>query len=431
MRLSSDFAKLSVNAQNFEMPVVASTVGPDGILISQMRNNDFVTLDPGFLTTAQCESKITFIDGDQSILRYRGYDIADLTSDGYYLDVAYLLIYGHLPNENQLSVFTERVLKNTVVGEDFHAFLNSFPRTAHPISVLASSINALETFLPSTNNIKDPEQVDEAIISILAKIRTITSQIMRRHRNQSLLYPNSADGYILDFFRMCFARPYENYEPDPTMVTALDRLLILQADHEQNCSTSVVRVVGSSNASLYASVASGINALSGPLHGGANEAAFKQLKVIRKYVEDGGTIQQFVDYAKREDKKIMGLGHRVYRSFDPRAQIAKEQAMNIYAAGKGNRELFDIAIELEQIVLADPYFTERKLYTNIDYWTALVYDAIGFESEMFTPLFAMARTAGWIAHWKEMHADPLTKIGRPRQVYSGPVYQEFKRVKER
>lgn len=430
-RISKDHAKLKIEQRDYDLPVVKSTVGPDGVLISSIKNDAFVTLDPGFLTTAQCESKITFIDGNQSVLRYRGYDIQDLSSNAYYLECAFLLIYGYLPTLNQLDHFTDEILHRTVVGEGFHTFMNSFPRSAKPMSVLASCINALETFMPETSPIDDAEKVDEAIMNILAKIRTITSLILRRHRDQSLLYPNGANGYIDDFLRMCFARPYENYIPEKVKIEALDKMLILQADHEQNCSTSVTRIVGSANASLYASIAAGVNALSGPLHGGANEAAFSQLKRIREVKAQGQSVALFVEHCKSNNLKIMGLGHRVYKSFDPRAQIAKEYAYKLFDAGFGDRELIDIALELEAIVLTDPYFIERKLYPNIDYWTALVYNAIGFEPEMFTPLFAMARTAGWIAHWREMHSDPLSRIGRPRQVYSGAVFQKWKGFDER
>jgi citrate synthase len=431
-RISKDRALLSIENHDFDLPVVKATVGPDGVLVSSMKNEGFVTLDPGFLTTAQCESKITFIDGDKSILRYRGYDIMDLTKNAWYLEVAYLLIYGYLPNNEQLANFEDPILKNTVVGEDFHAFMNGFPRNAHPVTMLASSINALESFLPGTSDVDDPEQVTIATSNILAKMRTIASLVMRRHRNQALLYPNTADGFITDFLRLCFAKPYEQYDPDPVLIDALDKLLIIQADHEQNCSTSVVRVVGSANASLYASVAAGINALSGPLHGGANEAAYRQLLQIQQHIKDHGTsVQDFVNWSKSSNTKIMGLGHRVYKSYDPRAQIAKESAIRILQKGVGDLELLKIALELENTVLADDFFVERKLYPNLDFWTCLVYHAIGFDPEMFTVLFALARSAGWIAHWKEMHRDPLTKIGRPRQVYSGPVYREWVDISKR
>lgn len=431
-------ADLSVDSRNYELPVVGATVGADGILVSSMRNDDFVILDPGFLTTAQCESKITLIDGKQGILRYRGYDIKDLTQNAWYLEVAYLLIFGQLPTQSELDNFVEGVLLNTVVGEDFHGYISSLPRNSKPISVLASSINALELFFPNSSAIDDEEQVRTAINHILAKIRTITALIMRRFNNEALFYPNSAEGFIADFMRLCFARPYEDYINNPDLVDALDKLLIIQADHEQNCSTSVVRIVGSANASLYASVAAGINALSGPLHGGANQAAFNQFVQIRDYIKQNHTtVCDYVEYAKREAKnglKIMGLGHRVYKTYDPRAEIAKNSALKVLHSGvikTTDRELFDIALELEEIVLADEYFTSRHLYPNLDYWTCLAYYAIGFNPEMFTPLFALSRTAGWIANWREMHSDPMTKIGRPRQVYSGAVYNEWVDINSR
>lgn len=426
MRLAKERASLNIEGREYDLPLVKASQGPDGILISSMRNDEFVTLDPGFLTTAQCESKITYIDGDQSILRYRGYPIEQLCENATFLEVAFLLIFGNLPKEDVLRDFIANILQRTIVGEDFQTFLGQFPREAHPMTVLASSVNALESFLPQTTDISDEMQFRDAAMHVMAKVRTIVSFILRRRRNEPLLYPNGKNGYVDDFMRLCFGRPYEEYVPDQVLITALDKLLILQADHEQNCSTSVVRVTGSSNASLYASVSAGINALSGPLHGGANEAAFKQLLDIKSQRDSyGTTVKAFVEDAKAKSKKIMGLGHRVYKSYDPRASIAKEQVMAIHKRGIGDSELLEIALELEQIVSHDEYFLERKLYPNIDFWTALCYHSIGFEPEMFTTLFALARIPGWIAHWREMHQDPLNKIGRPRQVYSGHTKRDY------
>ncbi|MDR2508978.1 MAG: citrate synthase [Candidatus Ancillula sp.] len=426
MRLAKERASLNIEGREYDLPLVKASQGPDGILISSMRNDEFVTLDPGFLTTAQCESKITYIDGDKSILRYRGYPIEQLCESATFLEVAFLIIFGNLPKEDVLRDFIANILQRTIVGEDFQTFLGSFPRDAHPMSMLASSINALESFLPQTVDVNDEMQFRDAAMHIMAKVRTIVSFLLRRRRNEPLLYPNGKNGYVDDFMRLCFGRPYEEYVPDQVLITALDKLLILQADHEQNCSTSVVRVTGSSNASLYASIASGVNALSGPLHGGANEAAFKQLLEIQKQKNDYGmSVKAFVEGAKVNSKRIMGLGHRVYKSYDPRAAIAKQQLLAIHKKGIGDAALLEIALELESIVSTDEYFLERKLYPNIDFWTALCYHCLGFDSEMFTALFALARIPGWIAHWREMHQDPLSKIGRPRQVYSGYTLREY------
>jgi citrate synthase len=431
MRLSNDFARLKIEQREFELPVVKATHGPDGILVSPLKNDSFVTLDPGFLTTAQCESKITFIDGAQSILRYRGYPIEDLAANSTFLETAYLLIYGYLPNHEQHDAFIEDINHRTLIGDDFRSFLGGFPRDAHPMAVLASAMNAMETFIPETADINDPEAVDNAIKNIIAKVRTVVAFIYRRMKNEPLLYPDYSRGYVDDFVRMCFATPYQHFESNKLFVSALDKLLILQSDHEQNCSTSVVRVTASSDSSLYACVSAGINALSGPLHGGANERALKQLQEISEHIQAGGTTRSYVDQVAASGRKIAGLGHRVYTSYDPRAAIAKQYAIEILNQGVGDLDLFNIALELEEIAANDPYFTDRNLYPNIDFWTCLVYHALGFDKELFTALFAMARIPGWIAHWKEMHADPMHKIGRPRQVYTGKIYQEYTALSER
>ncbi|MFT9242420.1 MAG: citrate/2-methylcitrate synthase, partial [Bifidobacterium aquikefiri] len=313
-------ANLDVDSDSFKLPVVKATCGPDGIVVSTLRNDGWVTLDPGFLTTAQCESKITFIDGNRSILRYRGYPIEQLCEHSNFLEVAWLLQKGSLPSRSEYEQYRDGVLKHTMVGEDFRTLLGSFPRNAHPMSVLASSVNALATFCPDTCDINDDDQLDAAAAIIMAKVRTIVSLIHRRRRNEPLLYPDITRGYVDDFLRMSFAVPYQPFESDQLMVEALDKLLIIHADHEQNCSTSVVRIAASAHANLYSAVAAGINALSGPLHGGANEAVLKQLEVIKN---SGKCVKQFVEDAKAEGRRISGLGHRVYKSFDPRAKIAK------------------------------------------------------------------------------------------------------------
>ncbi len=422
-------AKLKIAQEGFELPVIKATAGPDGILVSDMRNNNWVTLDPGFLTTAQCESKITFIDGEHSILRYRGYPISQLCEgDAKFLEVAWLLQHGELPSQEEYYDFRSRILHHTVVGEEFRTFVGSFPRNAHPMSVLASSVNALAAYYPDTTDVNDSEQLDEAAQIIMAKVRTIVALINRRQKDEPLLYPDVNKGYVDDFIRMNFAVPYQSFESDELLVDTLDKLLILHADHEQNCSTSVVRIAGSAHANLYSAIAAGINALSGPLHGGANEAVLKQLEEIR---DSEMSVSEFVEQAKAEGCRISGLGHRVYKSYDPRAEIAKgylEKIMNekgdVPAVAR-NRQLFDVALELEDIALHDEYFVSRHLYPNIDFYTGLIYKAIGFEPQMFTTLFALGRISGWIAQYREMLNDSMTKIGRPRQVYTGVVERDY------
>ena len=427
-------AQLNVDEGKYTLPVVKATAGPDGIVVSDLRNDGWVTLDPGFLTTAQCESKITFIDGNNSILRYRGYPIEQLCEQSDFLEVAWLLRHGELPTKDQYDKFCSDVNHRTMVGEDFRTFMGSFPRTAHPMSVLASAINALATFYPDTTDVNDSDQLDEAATIIMAKVRTIVSYIFRRRRDEPMLYPDYARGYVDDFVRMCFAVPYEPFESDPLYVHALGRLLIIHADHEQNCSTSVVRIAGSAHANLYSAVAAGVNALSGPLHGGANEAVLRQLKAIR---DSGKTVGEFVEWAKETGKRISGLGHRVYKSYDPRAAIAKTYLQKIMEREDtlrlpaDERALFDVATELEGIALSDEYFVSRHLYPNVDFYTGLIYRAIGFDPAMFTTLFALGRIPGWIAQYREMLADPNTKIGRPRQDYTGEDRRDYVPMDER
>jgi citrate synthase len=421
----SSLVELAVNGISHTLPVVAASEGNDGIVVSSLlKDTGLVTVDPGFTNTASCESAITYIDGDAGILRYRGYPIDQLASGSGFLEVSYLLIYGQLPTPAELDTFTERVNRHTLVHEDFRTFMGTFPRNAHPMAVLASAVNALSTFYPESLDPADDEQVDLATVLLLAKTRTITSYLHRRRVGEPLLYPDYSRGYVEDFLRMTFATPYEAYEADPTVVDALEKLLILHADHEQNCSTSTVRVVGSSNADLYASVAAGVNALSGPAHGGANEAVLTMLEKIRS---GGETVTTFMDKVKNKQDgvRLMGFGHRVYKSYDPRAAIVKKSADEVLEKLGAKDELLDIARGLEEIALSDDYFVERKLYPNVDFYTGLIYKAMGFEPAMFTPLFALGRMPGWIAQWREMKKDPQTKIGRPRQVYTGATERPY------
>ncbi len=423
--------QLLVGDRSMDLPIVQATEGTDGIVVSSLlRDTGMVTVDPGFMNTASCESKITYIDGDAGILRYRGYPIDQLADQSTFLEVAYLLINGELPDGATLDSFSERVNRHTLVHEDFRTFMGTFPRGAHPMAVMASAINALSTFYPESLDPFDEEAVELATVLILAKTRTITSYVMRASKGEPLLYPDYSRGYVEDFLRMAFAVPYQVWDPNPVAVKALDKLLILHADHEQNCSTSTVRIVGSSHANIYASVAAGINALSGPLHGGANEAVLKMLTEIKA---NGGDASDFMRRVKDKEAgiRLMGFGHRVYKNYDPRAAIVKESAHDVLAALGTQDELLDIALRLEEIALSDDYFISRKLYPNVDFYTGIIYKAMGFDEAMFTPLFALGRMPGWIAQWREMMLDPQTKIGRPRQIYTGAVERAYPPVETR
>jgi len=431
----SDTAKapglLTVGGTSIELPLVHATQGNDGIVVSSLlKETGLVTVDPGFMNTASCDSEITYIDGDAGILRYRGYPIEQLAEKSTFLEVAYLLTHGELPSQSELDAFTERVNRHTLVHEDFRTFMGTFPRHGHPMAVMASAINALSTFYPESLDPFDPATVELACVLILAKTRTITSYLHRSAVGEPLLYPDYSQGYVEDFLRMTFAVPYRQYEPDPTTVAALDQLLILHADHEQNCSTSTVRMVGSSHANLYASVAAGINALSGPLHGGANESVLKMLTQIKA---EGADASAFMRRVKDKDQgiRLMGFGHRVYKNYDPRAAIVKKSADAVLQKLGKSDELLDIAMNLEEIALNDEYFIARKLYPNVDFYTGLIYRALGFSDQMFTPLFALGRMPGWIAQWREMMSDPTTKIGRPRQIYTGATARDYVAVEAR
>jgi len=422
---------LTVGQVTQDLPVVPATEGNDGIVVSSLLGTTgTVTLDPGFTNTASCESAITYIDGGEGILRYRGYPIDQLAEGSTFLEVAYLLIHGELPSAAELEAFVTRVNRHTLVHEDFRTFMGTFPRNAHPMAVMASAINALSTFYPESLDPFDDETVELASVLLLAKTRTITSYVHRRSIGEPLLYPDYSRGYVDDFLRMSFAQPYMPYEADPVVVDALDTLLVLHADHEQNCSTSTVRMVGSAHANLYASVAAGINALSGPLHGGANEAVLAMLTELKRSGDDVDTYMTRVKN-KEAGVRLMGFGHRVYKNYDPRAAIVKQKAYAVLDALGARDELLEIALRLEEIALSDEYFIERKLYPNVDFYTGLIYKAMGFSPAMFTPLFALGRMPGWIAQWREMMKDPATKIGRPRQVYTGATERAYVPLEQR
>lgn len=404
---------------------VPATVGASGYDVSALlKETGHITLDHGFMNTASCESAITYIDGDKGILRYRGYPIEQLAEKSTFLETSYLLIYGHLPTPSELSKFTEDISMHTMVHEDLRRFFDGFPRDAHPMPVLSSAVSALSTFYQDSLDPFNERQVEISTIRLMAKIPTLAAYAYKKTIGQPSRYPDNSLDYVSNFLNMTFGVPAEPYEVNPAIVKALDMLFILHADHEQNCSTSTVRMVGSSHANLFASVSAGINALFGPLHGGANQAVLEMLEEIQS---SGDTVQQFIQRVKnREDGvKLMGFGHRVYKSYDPRAAIVRKHAHDILTMLGVQDPLFDIARELEDAALSDEFFIERKLYPNVDFYTGLIYRAIGFPTRMFTVLFAIGRVPGWIAQWQEMITDPDTKIGRPRQVYIGEAERGY------
>jgi citrate synthase len=409
-------------------PAVEGSAGAD--ISKPLSSTGLVTYDPGFANTASCASEITYIDGDAGVLRYRGYPIDQLANGSTFIETSYLLIYGELPTAQQLGEFEDKIRRHTLLHEDLKRFFDGFPRDAHPMPVLSSAVSALSTFYQDSHNPFDAEQVELSTVRLLAKLPTIAAYAYKKSVGQPFLYPDNSLGLVENFLRMTFGLPAEPYEPDPVIVRALDMLFVLHADHEQNCSTSTVRLVGSSQANLFASVSAGINALFGPLHGGANQSVLEMLESIR---HSGGDVDKFVEKVKNKETgvKLMGFGHRVYKNYDPRAAIVKKTADEILT-GLGKRDdLLDIALELEGVALSDDYFIERKLYPNVDFYTGLLYRAMGFPTKMFTVLFAIGRLPGWIAQWHEMINDPQTKIGRPRQLYTGPGEREFVPVGKR
>jgi citrate synthase len=407
------------------MRIVPATDGNAGIDVSKlMATTELVTLDTGFVNTAACTSAITYIDGDAGILRYRGYPIEALAEHSTFLETSYLLIYGELPTPAELDEFDRKIRRHTLLHEDLKRFFEGFPRDAHPMPVLSSAVSALSTFYQDSLNPLDPEQVEISTIRLMAKLPTIAAYAFKKSVGQPFLYPDNDHSLVDNFLRMTFGLPAEPYEVDPAVSRALDLLFILHADHEQNCSTSTVRLVGSSQANLFASISAGINALFGPLHGGANQAVLDMLAGIQR---DGGDVDAFVTKVKNKEAgvKLMGFGHRVYKNYDPRAAIVKKTADSVLEALGVDDPLLEIALKLEEHALSDEYFISRKLYPNVDFYTGLIYKAMGFPPRMFTVLFALGRLPGWIAQWREMMADPATKIGRPRQIYTGATERAY------
>ncbi|MEW1953838.1 citrate synthase [Terrabacter sp. NPDC080008] len=418
-------ATLKVADKELTFPGVGAVEGNDGLGVgSLLKETGLVTYDVGFVNTASCKSAITYIDGDQGILRYRGYPIAELAEKSTFVEVAYLLIYGELPTPEELTRFEDSIRRHTMLHEDLRAFFNGFPRDAHPMPVLSSAVSALGTFYQDSLDPFDQEQVEISTVRLLAKLPTIAAMAHKKSVGQPYMYPDNSLSFVENFLRMTFGYPVEPYEVDPTVAKALDLLFILHADHEQNCSTSTVRLVGSAHANLFNSVSAGIHALSGPLHGGANQAV---LEMLGKLHESGDDPKKFMEKVKNKEDgvRLMGFGHRVYKNYDPRAAIIKKAADDILEKLGHNDPLLEIAKGLEEIALADDYFVERKLYPNVDFYTGLIYKAMGFESKMFTVLFAIGRLPGWIAQWREMMHDPETKIGRPRQIYTGEPERSY------
>ncbi|MEY2635039.1 MAG: hypothetical protein RIS75_979 [Actinomycetota bacterium] len=417
--------------KSLDLPIVEATVGNSGFEIgSLLKETGYVTLDSGFTNTASCSSAITYIDGDAGILRYRGYPIEQLAEHSTFYEVAYLLIYGDLPSAADLANFESNIARHTMVHEDLRRFFDGFPSDAHPMPVLSSAVSALSTFFQDSLDPFDDEQVHISTIRLLAKLPTLAAYSYKNSVGQPFMYPDNSLGLLENFMRMTFGVPMEQYVANPAVVKALDLLMILHADHEQNCSTSTVRLVGSSHANLFASVSAGINALFGPLHGGANQAVLDMLEQIH---QSGDGVNEFIRKVKNKEEgiRLMGFGHRVYKNYDPRATIIKKAAHEVFASMNINDPLFDIAMRLEEAALSDEYFVSRKLYPNVDFYTGLIYRAMGFPTQMFTVLFALGRLPGWIAQWREMIEDPNTKIGRPRQIYTGVAVRDYVPLEKR
>ncbi len=427
----SDSAKLTYKGQEYEFPVITGTENESAIEIGKLRDTTgLITLDPGYKNTGATKSAITFLDGEEGVLRYRGYRIEDLAEKSTFLEVAYLLIYGELPTQAEYEAFNIEITHHTLVHEDIKKILEGFPSNAHPMGVLSSLICSLTAFYPdSLNPNRSKEEVDLSIIRLLAKMPTFAAWAYKNEMGHPVNYPDNTLDYCSNFLKMMFALPAEKYEVDPIVASALDKLLILHADHEQNCSTSTVRIVGSSQASIYASISAGINALWGPLHGGANQSVIEMLEAIKA---DGGDAKKYLDKAKDKNDpfRLMGFGHRVYKNFDPRAKIIKKAADDVLAKLGVKDPVLEIAKELEHAALNDQYFIDRKLYPNVDFYSGIIYRALGIPTDMFTVMFALGRLPGWIAQWKEMRENG-EPIGRPRQVYTGENERDYVSMNKR
>ena len=423
--------KLSVGDQNWSLPIHDGTIGPSVLDISKLYGQTgMFTFDPGYTSTGSCESKITYIDGDEGVLLYRGYPIEQIAEHGDFLETCYLLLYGELPTAAQRADFVKRVTNHTMVHEQMSRFFQGFRRDAHPMAVLVGVVGALSAFYHDALNVNDAQHREISSIRLVAKLPTLVAMVYKYSIGQPFIYPKNELDYATNFLRMCFAVPCEEYKPNPVLARAMDRIFILHADHEQNASTSTVRLAGSSGANPFACIAAGIACLWGPAHGGANEAALKMLAEI-------GHVERIPEYIKRSKDKddpfrLMGFGHRVYHSYDPRAKIMQKTCHEVLnELGVKDDPLLDVAMELERIALKDDYFIEKKLYPNIDFYSGITLKAMGFPTTMFTVLFALARTVGWIAQWKEMIEDPSQKIGRPRQLYTGAAKRDYLPISRR
>jgi len=418
-------ATLTYPGGTAQFPILGSTDGPSSIDIATLtKQTGYTTFDSGFVNTAATKSAITYIDGEHGILRYRGYPIEQIAQNSSFLETAWLLIYGELPSASELSAFDTRIRRHTLLHEDLRRFYDALPHNAHPMSVLSAGVSALSTYYQDSLDPKDPEQVELSMIRLLAKLPVMAAYAHKKSIGHAFLYPDNSLSFVDNFIKLNFGTLAEPYEVNPVVSKALERLLMLHEDHEQNASTSAVRLVGSTEANLFASVSGGINALSGPLHGGANEAVLTMLHEIKA---SGEGVQKYVERVKNKEAgvRLMGFGHRVYKNYDPRAKLVKESADAVLEALGVKDDLLDIAKELEFIALNDDYFKERKLYPNVDFYTGVIYKAMGFPPRMFTVLFAIGRLPGWIAHWREMNLDTTTKIGRPQQLYTGAVARDY------
>ncbi len=424
-------AEIKHASGSLEVPVITGSENEQALDIAQLRGKTgLVTLDPAFMNTASTKSAITFLDGEKGILRYRGYPIEQVAEKSTFVETAYLLIYGNLPNAPELNRFSTLLTRHSLLHEDMKHFFDGFPSTAHPMAVLSSMVCSLSTYYPDDIDFSNKDELDTTIARLISKVRTIAAYAYKKSIGQPFVYPRNDLKYAANFLNMMFSVPAEPYNVDPEVESAMNLLFILHADHEQNCSTSTVRLVGSSRANLFASIAAGILALWGPLHGGANQEVIEMLEGIKR---DGGDVKKYVELAKDKNSnfRLMGFGHRVYKNFDPRAKIIKSTADKVLKKLGIQDPLLDIAKELEEAALKDSYFVERKLYPNVDFYSGIIYRALGFPTNMFTVLFAIGRLPGWIAHWKEMMEDPTTKIGRPRQIYTGPTARDYVPVDQR
>ncbi len=424
-------ATLTLDGNTYELPVHSPTEGPDVVDIRKLYGQAGVfTYDPGFTSTAACDSAITYIDGDAGVLLHRGYPIGELAANSHYLEVCYLLLNGELPNAAQLEDFESRVTNHTMLHEQMHNFFRGFRRDAHPMASMVGVVGAMSAFYHDSTDISDPWQREVATIRLIAKMPTIAAMAYKYSVGQPFVYPRNDLDYASNFLRMCFAVPAEEYEVNPILARAMDRIFTLHADHEQNASTSTVRLASSSGANPFACIAAGIACLWGPAHGGANQACLEMLQEI-------GTVDRIPEFiARAKDKndpfRLMGFGHRVYKNFDPRATVMKQSADEVLELlGVENNPILQVAKELEAAALADPYFAEKKLFPNVDFYSGIILEAMGFPTSMFTPIFALSRTVGWISQWKEMIEDPALKIGRPRQLYTGETQREYTNVEDR